>query len=421
MAIKDRFRNIPLPEIIEDAVPEEEPQEAVIDSQSVFADLVKSLSQKIASIPVWFEYTKNEQYDLISSYVSAKLKDFGVEFSRKEKEKFITMFMNSVFGFGALDVLILSEDITVIFVSSDGKVEVERSGRIELSDIKLDNAQFEKIKDAMLKLSAEDAEKGIINVKLENLLITLLLPPVCSAKIIIRKLARKKVDFEYLINSKMLSSEAADLIKSYISEKHNILVAGKLNSGKSSLISAMLYEPGEVRSVLVQKFPLITGLPPSVEIFLTGTLDDTGFENLMTSVSLMEPSFIFTDLNSVKYTDYIINSFSDLHGFVTSLRADSVAAAVAKISASVMFSEKCTEKAAKAALAKIFDFIVFVDDCKLKSISALSLNKAGSLVLTAIEVPEPVSLQPEGLAEPVLQKPEALPVKNSGSFLARYQ
>ena len=67
MAIKDRFRNIPLPEIVEDAVPEEEPQEAVIDSQSVFADLVKSLSQKIASIPVWFEYTKNEQYDLISS------------------------------------------------------------------------------------------------------------------------------------------------------------------------------------------------------------------------------------------------------------------------------------------------------------------------------------------------------------------
>ena len=252
-------------------------------------------------------------------------------------------------------------------------------------------------------------------------MITLLLPPVCSAKIIIRKLARKKVDFEYLINSKMLSSEAADLIKSYISEKHNILVAGKLNSGKSSLISAMLYELGEVRSVLVQKFPLITGLPPSVETFLTGTLDDTGFENLMTSVSLMAPSFIFTDLNSVKYTDYIINSFSDLHGFVTALRADSVAAAVAKISASVMFSEKCTEKAAKAALAKIFDFIVFVDDCKLKSISALSLNKAGSLVLTAIEVPEPVSLQPEGLAEPVLQKPEALPVKNSGSFLARYQ
>lgn len=154
---------------------------------------------------------------------------------------------------------------------------------------------------------------------------------------------------------------------------------------------------------------------------MTGTLDDAGFENLMTSVLLMAPSYIFTDLNSVKYTDYIINSFSDLHGFVTALRADSVAAAVAKISASIMFSEKCTEKAAKAALAKIFDFIVFVDNYKLKAICALSLNKAGSLVLSAIEVPEPVSPQPEDLMEAVPQVSETLPVKNYGSFLARYQ
>ena len=62
MAIKDRFKNIPLPEIIEEEEPksaeeEETPQNILqeVSNRSVFEDLIGALSAKISSIPVWFE------------------------------------------------------------------------------------------------------------------------------------------------------------------------------------------------------------------------------------------------------------------------------------------------------------------------------------------------------------------------------
>ena len=435
MAIKDRFKNIPVPEIIEEE--EQKHEEDVVTPHDIlqedsnrqfFDDLIRALSAKIYSIPVWFEYTKEEQLSLISGYVETKLKELNVKLSDEEKAGFVQFFIDSVYGFGELDVLLLRDDVSSVFINSNGIVEIEQDGKIELSDIILDGEHFNKIKDTMLKLSAESS--GIVNVRFKNLLITLLLPPVCAENIIIRKLARGKVDFEYLVTTDMLNTKTVDMLKLVLSERRNILIAGRLSSGKSSILSAMIHCAGGTRAVLFQKHPLIEVPPQPAHGFLTAGLDEEGFENLLSSALVMQPEYIFADLNSVKYTDAIINARPALKGFISSVRADSVVAAVSKLASSIMFGEKCTEKAAKAAIARIFDYILFVEKGKLASIVALSLNKAGSLVMSEVYLPsdEPEAVSSEAVPEQALASaPEieksrsSKKKKSSGSFRSRYQ
>lgn len=419
MAIKDRFKNIPLPEIVEEPITEEKISVNYADSNSIYADLIKTLSQKIASIPVWFEYTKEEQCTLISSYVSKKLCELGITLSDEEKEKFVSLFLNSVYGFGALDFLIVRDDVDSIFVNSKGVVEIEKNNAIELSDIGIDEKQFNKIKEALLKATGSDKAAGIVNVKIEHLLITMLLPPVCEPKIVIKKLSRRKFDFEYLNSCGMLSKPAVELIKSFIIEKKNILITGKIDSGKSALLSAIINELANKRSALLQEFQMIkpVGL---VETFSAGGLQECEFEKLISTIISSLPEYLFADLNFVKYTDFIMNSLSGLHGFVSTIRANSVVSAIVKLASSAIYNEKCTEKTAKANIAKVFDYIIYVDNCKLISVASLSLNKAGSLMLTELEIPEDITSQPEALPDPQSSL-DTQPLKDYSSFRSRFQ
>lgn len=421
MAIKDRFKNIPLPEIVEEPLINENVSGNSPDTGSIYADLIKTLSQKIASIPVWFEYTKDEQHTLVSSYVNTKLCETGITFSDEEKENFVSLFLNSVYGFGALDFLIVRDDISSIFVNAKGIVEIEKNGAIELSDIVIDEKQFNKIKEALIKASGSDKASGMINLKIEHLLITMLLPPVCEPKIVIKKLSRRKFDFEYLNECGMLTKPAIELIKSYISEKKNILITGKIDSGKSALLSAIVNELADRRCALLQEFAMIKpeGL---VETFSAGSLKEGEFEKLISTIVSSLPEYIFADLNFVKYTDFIMNALSGLNGFISTVRANSVVSAVVKLASAAIYSEKCTEKTAKANIAKVFDYIIHIDDCKLVSITSLSLNKAGSLMLTDVEIPEEITPYP--YPDPLpdsLASLEAHPLKDYSSFRSRFQ
>ena len=61
MAIKDRFRNIPLPEIVEESILSKAQSDNLfvdnsIDINETYEELIKALSLKITSIPVWFVF-----------------------------------------------------------------------------------------------------------------------------------------------------------------------------------------------------------------------------------------------------------------------------------------------------------------------------------------------------------------------------
>ncbi len=431
MAIKDRFRNIPLPEIVEESILSKAQSDNLfvdnsIDINETYEELIKALSLKITSIPVWFEYSKEEQHKLISSYVSTKLSELEINFSEEDKERFVKLFMNSVFGFGALDILLLKDDVSTIIVSSDGLVEIEKNGIIELSDIMLEENQFNKIKNSLLSISQEKSEIGIVNLKLENLLITIILPPVCDGKIIFRKLERDSIDFNFLISEGMVSFETAELIKSFLKEKKNILIVGKLSSGKSALLSAMLNEIKDERTALVQCSPIIPKLSRNIESFFTSSLNENEVENLLSSILVMKPLFFFADLNSCKNLDLIMNLCSaTLSGFVSSIIADSVTSAIYSLASICSYRERCTEKLAKANIANIFDYILFLENKELKSISTLSLNKSGSLVVSNLPLPESVHQSEEAQNVPAQecnQNSSEFPSrKDYSSFRSRYQ
>ena len=74
-------------------------------------------------------------------------------------------------------------------------------------------------------------------------------------------------------------------------------------------------------------------------------------------------------------------------GYIASVEAETMTQAVIKLAGYKIYSEKFSEKQAKAFLASQFEYIVLLKKSdnsilNIEKIAKLSLNKAGSLVLS---------------------------------------
>ena len=83
------------------------------------SELTKALSKKIATIPIWFDYSKEEQQSLIKNFLNTKLNEkFNeIQLTSAERERISETFFNSIYGFGTLDFLISQQELSKIFAN----------------------------------------------------------------------------------------------------------------------------------------------------------------------------------------------------------------------------------------------------------------------------------------------------------------
>ena len=361
MALKDRFNNF---ENIEDLSADgtQKPSMSATtlveaDLGPVFDELALSLSQKVASIPVWFEYSEAEQRKLISDFLIYKLENeySDISFSNEEKEHIISLFMNSVHGFGELDYFISKDDVRAVCVNSDGSIFTDRNSGFVKEDAVLTDSQFEKLYSAIRrKINKPDMLFG--QIRLNKLVITLFSPPVCHEKILFEKLKTEKVDFKFLLADESINSDIYKFIKKLIDEKKNILIAAPASAGKTALISAISNEINQDNRVaLFENYPIINSKYDYV-------------------------------INDTEYMPVVLSEYFG-NGYFADVEADSLTQAITKLAGYKVYNEKCTEKQAKAYIASRFNYIFLLQKSenslfKIASVVELSLNKSGSLILT---------------------------------------
>mgnify|MGYP005767812781 CR=1 FL=1 len=387
MALKDRFNNF---ENIEDLSADgtQNPSMSATtlveaDLGPVFDELALSLSQKVVSIPVWFEYSEAEQRKLISDFLIYKLENeySDISFSNEEKEHIISLFMNSVHGFGELDYFISKDDVRAVCVNSDGSIFTDRNSGFVKEDAVLTDSQFEKLYSAIRrKINKPDMLFG--QIRLNKLVITLFSPPVCHEKILFEKLKTEKVDFKFLLADESINSDIYKFIKKLIDEKKNILIAAPASAGKTALISAISNEINQDNRVaLFENYPIINS--EICDSYYIKGLDENGLSDLFNAVSKLKYDYV---INDTEYMPVVLSEYFG-NGYFADVEADSLTQAITKLAGYKVYNEKCTEKQAKAYIASRFNYIFLLQKSenslfKIASVVELSLNKSGSLILT---------------------------------------
>ncbi len=386
------------PELIETSVDE-----------SVEADFKKALLQKIESIPVWFEYTPDKQKELIKTFVMNKLSADGKVIPENEAELLIEKLFTSIMGFGPLDYLIAQENVSTIYVNGTSSVFIEISGKVLNTEMKLNDKQMSFILKNILNLSEVKPEDKdyIWNLKVKNMNITVILPPVSvdAANIIIKK--SSQTDINSLIDKGLLNRELFNFLVSAIDSGKNIVISGDINSGKTNLLDTLISSSlTQKRTVLIEDVPQISCSFDNLIKFSVNKLSGD-LSMLLTNILNMSPEHLIIDLNSP------VCSISDSKGTVLTLRAGSIDSALTKLVSSMVADEKFPEKYAKGKVLSDYDYIVQINKMsdgisRITSIveltpartSALSVREIAKLVDNqyVTEIPQPLtSLRAESL------------------------
>lgn len=369
MGFKDRFKDLQPQKIDNNALSEKDSADSKEPVNPLIDSLKLKLSVKIASIPVWFDYSEEEKQGLIKSFFENWLKESDLKLSEDEKFRLTDSLYSSIYGFGVLDTLLSDVAVTELFISETSNVKIRKNSEFILSEVKI--ADTVDLVNRLKKSAGIFSEKPVLKFVLRNLIITIVQPPVGETFIAIRKKTRKHTDFAYLLENHKIDEYIYSFLITLINEKKNILISGAVEAGKTSYIEA-LYSAMK-NSVIIQNTNFI-----EEKSYICGGLDDEELENLISALSAQTPDYIVFDMNSGYSHDVAC-------GVVSSVRADSPMLAVTKLASNSAAAQKITEKQAKADIAERFSYIMQIEkDLFISSISEFSLNKAGSLVMTEI-------------------------------------
>ncbi|MBR6098111.1 Flp pilus assembly complex ATPase component TadA [bacterium] len=384
MSLSERLKNF-------DMYSQEDEENSPISPEitALCSELTKSLSKKIATIPIWFEYSKEEQQKLIRDFLNVKLNEqfSEIKLTAAEKERISSTFFNSVYGFGSLDFLISRENVSKIFVNSPMNIYVEADGHIEKADVVIDKNQFNSLINRLTEISGKSS--SVITFRFNNLLVTILREPVCATTLILKKVSDINYDFGYFERRDVLNTDISAFLRAILNSKKRILISSPAQCGKTSVLNSFINEAvQDSRMVLFEEGALINSTRSSLSRFDVEGLKEKERHDLITAALYYKPDYIFSDINDIDFNIEIAELSVNSHGFISTVRADSFVEAFSFYTSVWMSRLKCTEKLAKVRFAKDIDYIIQLrkeeDYFRIASIVAVSANKAGTPVLNEL-------------------------------------
>lgn len=368
---------------------EQETQPDTPELAALCSELNKALSKKIAAIPIWFNYTQEEQKELILNFLNTKLNEqfSEIKLTASEKERISREFFESIYGFGSLDFLIAQKEISKIFVNSPTDIYTEVLGCIEKADVTIDRRQFESLINNLTELSGKNS--SVITFRFNNLLVTILKEPVCSEKLILKKVADTNFDFSFFERRDILTEDISKFLRTLLNSKKRILISSPVQCGKTAFLNSFINEiPNPARIMLFEEGALINTKNNSITRFDVEGLSEKERRDLITAALYYKPEFIFSDINNIGFNIEITDLAVENFGFVSTVRANSITEAVSFYTSVLVSRLKCTEKLAKIQLAKDIDYIIQLQKndeyFNISSIVEVNANKAGTPVLNEV-------------------------------------
>jgi len=329
------------------------------------------------------KYSEPERKNLLQSYLENRLdtKYQNLFISNVEKQKLILDVLNENNSFGLISQLFDDNSVDVIYINGVNEVLVEKDSKVFRTSLSFRDAKhLEKTINRMFMINKNDHKdnNAVLSKKMKNgTLITAVLPPIAQngGYVVIKKFNKKFCNFDELIKRNFLTEGMANFLKYSYAKGLNIVITGAKNSGKTTLLGAMVKsEQTDDRTVFIKQSSEIENIPSNYLVLDNVNNND---ENIFEKAILLNPAkIVYPDVDK-----------EDLFNIFTRTEAGVVCCSTAKSAEYLLFSlvrdlsesnSFCSKKYIQDVLSNTIDLIVTTGRNKDGTARILSISQVAS-------------------------------------------
>jgi pilus assembly protein CpaF len=181
----------------------------------------------------------------ITSLATEALDDMSVALNKEDRLALTQELYDEVMGLGPLEPLLKDESINDILVNGPKRIFIERSGKLQLSDVTFrDERHLLRIIDKIVSAVGRrvDESNPYCDARLQDgSRFNCMIPPIAvdGSLVSIRKFKKDKLKIEDLVRFGAFTEEMAAYLQAAVSCRLNIIVSGGTGSGKTTTLNAL--------------------------------------------------------------------------------------------------------------------------------------------------------------------------------------
>src|SRR5687767_15374517 len=203
---------------------------------TVFGALIEAIDlAQLARLDA--DAAREEIRDIVNEIISIK----AVVMSIAEQEHLLQDICNDVLGYGPLEPLLARDDIADIMVNGAGRVFIEVSGKVQLTNVRFrDNAQLMNICQRIVSQVGRrvDESSPICDARLpDGSRVNVIAPPLAidGPTLTIRKFKKDRLKLDQLVKYGSITPATKSILEVIGRVRCNILISGGTGSGKTTL------------------------------------------------------------------------------------------------------------------------------------------------------------------------------------------
>ena len=181
----------------------------------------------------------------IAAITAEALNDMAVALTQSDRQTLNNELYDEVMGLGPLEPLLQDESVNDILVNGPQQIFVERSGKLELTDITFkDERHLLRIIDKIVSAVGRrvDESTPYVDARLKDgSRFNAMVPPIAvdGSLVSIRKFKKDKLGIDDLVRFGAFTEEMAAYLQAAVSTRLNVIVSGGTGSGKTTTLNAL--------------------------------------------------------------------------------------------------------------------------------------------------------------------------------------
>ncbi|WP_299782369.1 CpaF family protein [uncultured Roseobacter sp.] len=189
--------------------------------------------------------TEQDLRQEISAISSEFLEERSIVLNREDRQNLTSELYDEVTGLGPLETLLKDETVNDILVNGPQQIFVERSGKLELTDVTFkDERHLLRIIDKIVSAVGRrvDESNPYVDARLKDgSRFNAMVPPVAvdGSLVSIRKFKKDKLGIDDLVEFGAFTEEMAAYLQAAVATRLNVIVSGGTGSGKTTTLNAL--------------------------------------------------------------------------------------------------------------------------------------------------------------------------------------
>jgi pilus assembly protein CpaF len=190
---------------------------------------------------------------------SSVLEAENIVLTRVERMRLFEAIAAEILGYGPIEPLLKDESVSEVMVNGPRQVYVERSGRLELSDVTFhDDDHVMRVIDRIVSPLGRriDESSPMVDARLpDGSRINAVIPPISlvGPTLTVRKFAKDPLTSDDLVRFGTLTPEIVTFLKACVEGRLNVIVSGGTGSGKTTMLNVLSsFIPHDERIVTIE-------------------------------------------------------------------------------------------------------------------------------------------------------------------------